>query len=455
MRRMKNDSRRAQRRCVGALAAILMMAAPFPIGIFPIGTVPAGAGSDGEIDKRFGIGGRVVTPFASGPSLARSVAVHADGTIVAAGAVFTPAGPDFAVARYLANGTLDTSFGGTGTVTVDFGGSVDDGWPVAVQADGKIIAGGLVAVSGSIDFGLVRFNVDGSLDTSFGGDGTVTTAFLPGTTDALIDLAVQPDGKIVAVGNVNRGFGTANFALARYHADGSLDATFGVNGLVITDVSTPSAPRSDAAQAVVLQPDGKIVVGGISFTGTVTNQDFAFARYHADGTLDTTFGVNGTASVDIFRGLTLLQDIDLQSDGKIIAAGGIRLGPFEAHGVVTRLLADGSLDVSFGMGGTITTPAIGPIPDITVRPDGKLLAVSAAFSQHERSSDFAVARYLADGSLDPSFGFGTGIIRTDFTASEHAAAVAVQTNGRIVAAGSVSLPDGSGHFALARYLSTP
>lgn len=189
-------------------------------------------------------------------------------------------------------GDLDQTFGTGGRVNTDFMNSFDFAFALAVQPDGKIIAAG-ESVS---DFALARYNTDGSLDASFGAGGKVTTDFSD-TPTLIRDLALQPDGKIIAIGDVNNQTSTSfDFALARYNSDGSLDTTFGKGGKVTTDFGNNSA---DIGIAVALQSDGKIVVTGlVSRNGAPTTQHFGLARYNSDGSLDLSFANGGKTSTE-------------------------------------------------------------------------------------------------------------------------------------------------------------
>ncbi len=229
-----------------------------------------------------------------GTDIANAVVLQSDGKIVAVGQDSS----DFALARYNADGSLDSSFGTGGKVTTDFGGS-DAALAAVLQPDGKIVAVGTSAA----DFALARYNTDGSLDTSFGTGGKVTTDF--GGTDQAWAAVLQPDGKIVAAG-----LASADFALARYNTNGSLDTSFGTGGKVTT-----SFEGSDQARAVVLQPDGKIVA-----VGWDNGVEFALARYNTDGLLDSSFGTGGKVTTD-FGGSDAALAAVLQSDGKIVAVG--------------------------------------------------------------------------------------------------------------------------------------
>ncbi len=197
-------------------------------------------------------------------------------------------------------GDLDPSFGTGGKVTTNFGTAPREEYATAIlrQADGKIVVGGAVLNNNldySYDFALFRFNVDGSLDTNFDGDGRVNTDFrgVSEGNEQLFALALQPDGKIVAVGDAGDGNEDDyyDFAVARYNTDGSLDTSFGFDGLVTTDLGSDD----DEAQAVAIQPDGKIVVAG--YNG-LNGYDFALTRYNSDGSLDTSFDGDGKATTD-------------------------------------------------------------------------------------------------------------------------------------------------------------
>jgi uncharacterized delta-60 repeat protein len=226
-----------------------------------------------------------------------------------------PDGGDFALARYNADGSLDTTFGTGGKVTTGFGAfSIDVAFGVALQPNGKIVVAGYTAASDVVaDFAVARYNADGSLDTSFGTGGKVTTDF--GGFDLAPAVALQPDGKIVVAGwTEDIFFAGADFAVARYNPDGRLDAGFGTGGKVTT-----SFGAFGCATGVALQPNGKIVVAG-NTTDAVGGEDFALARYNANGGLDAGFGTGGKVTTD-FGGDDFANGVALQPDGKIVVAG--------------------------------------------------------------------------------------------------------------------------------------
>jgi uncharacterized delta-60 repeat protein len=329
-----------------------------------------------------------------------------------------------------AAGDLDSSFGTGGTVTSDFGGRGDAALAVAIQPDGKIVAVGNSSQTGvfNVDFALARYMPNGSLDPTFGSGGTVLSDF-GSTLDAGSDVVLQPDGGIVVAGTSNR-----DFAIARYTSSGVLDPSFGGGGLTTTDLGS-----FDQATALARQPDGKFVVAGIGTTGS----DFAVARFSSSGNLDPTFGAGGVVTTD-FGPFDQAFDVAVTPSGKIVVAG--RTGGDFA---LARYLPDGSLDPSFGTGGKVTTDfgSTDSASGLAVGPGEKVTLAGSS------GSDFALARYNDDGSLDASFGSG-GRVATDFAGgSDNASAVVVEPSGMITAVGFTSPTPGTTSFALARYSS--
>src|SRR5947208_1320082 len=237
----------------------------------------------GDLDPTFGTAGMVMTDINRSTDIANAVAVQADGKLVVVGETYKHndyTGEDFAVARYNTDGTLDTTFGARGKVRTDFPGLAAVRSSVVIQPDGKIVvAGGAFPLFTFLgDFKVVRYNPNGSLDTSFGDGGIVTTSF-PGDGSYAFAVALQSDGKIIAAGtdfvDFNPGdMSNTDFALARYNPDGSLDTTFGNGGTVTTDF----LGNQDDVFSVLIQPDGKIIAVG-SANSPVDYYDFAAARY--------------------------------------------------------------------------------------------------------------------------------------------------------------------------------
>lgn len=245
--------------------------------------------TDGSLDRTFNRTGKVTTTIGGGAG-ANSATMQSDGKIVVAGHSSTDRKYEFALVRYNPDGTLDTSFNGTGKVTTGIGGREDEGYCVALQTDGKIlVAGNSINSSREYEFALVRYNTDGSLDTSFNRTGTLTTVIGDGGA-AAHSAIVQNDGKIVVAGSA--WVGNTNFALVRYNADGSLYTTFHGTGKVTTAIGS-SHNLGYIGSSVALQSDGKILVTGYSFN---KGRDyFALVCYNGNGDLDTKGQQHGKA----------------------------------------------------------------------------------------------------------------------------------------------------------------
>src|SRR5213082_1116202 len=355
---------------------------------------------DGTLDETFGVGGKVQTDFPDLAAVASSVVIQPDGKIVVAGGafpLFTFAG-DFKVVRYNSNGSLDTSFGDGGIVTTTFPeGSY--AFDVALQADGKIIAAGTVFVdfnpgeSSNTDFALARYNPDGTPDATFGNGGQVSTDFV-GLEDDAFSVLIQPDGKIVAVGSANNPATYYDFAAVRYLSNGTIDTTFGVAGKVSTDFGDQNFDR---ARSAALQPDGRIVAAGFAISQNGGVQNFAVARYTSSGVLDTTFSRDGKTKIDFGNCCQSANKVLLQSDGKIITVGYANTEDSDSDFLLARLSPRGSLDPTFGVGGKVRTSfgdLNGGANGAALQSDGKIVAVGFQATFSNQWSNFALARYL-------------------------------------------------------------
>ncbi len=383
----------------------------------------------GALDYTFGQRGTVTTPIGAANEQANAVVVQSDGKVLAAGFSNNGSNDDFALVRYNADGTLDTSFGGSGRVTTAFASGNDGINAVALQPDGKILVAGQTHNGSNYDFALARYLANGTLDTSFGSGGKVATAF--GTSDdAAYGVAIQADGKIVVVGAAIIG-STYDFAVARYLPNGALDMSFDGDGKLTTQIAT-SGDGYDYAQGVVIQPDGKILVAGHSTNGT--NLDFSAVRYNPDGSLDTSLDGDGKVLVPI-GGADVGTAVALQSDGKILVAGQAVVGAFNDFALV-RLNANGGLDSTFGSGGKVNSPFGSGDDfgrSVVVQADGKI--VMAGFAVIGGTYNMAVVRYLPDGSLDPTFATsGKTTIRIG-AGNDVGVALALQADGNLVLAG--------------------
>jgi len=413
----------------------------------------AARAQSGALDPTFGTGGIVKTPVGTLADVGRAVAIQADDRIVVAGYSTTNAtGDDFSVARYLLNGTLDSSFNGTGKVITPVGptNAIDRAFAVAVQDDQKIVVAGFSRNGGNEDFALVRYLPDGTLDGDFGSGGIVTTAI--GTVnDEALAVAIQSDGRIVAAGYSHNG-ANRDLALARYLPDGTLDTTFSGDGKVSVPIGTGGNAGDDEARAIAIQPDGKIVIAGLSAFGS--SEDMLVARFTTAGALDTTFG-GGTGWKRIHFGLGNddARALALQPDGMILIAGQARFGPgTQRHIGVARVDSTGTLDPGLNGTGILTTQiGTGSEADgIALFDSGRFVVAGKA--TNSGSNDWEVVRYNANGSLDTNFG-GTGIVTTVVGTGPETAAngVAIQTDRKIVAAGA-SRTASDDNFTVARYL---
>ncbi|MCC7069654.1 MAG: hypothetical protein IT523_14565 [Burkholderiales bacterium] len=340
--------------------------------------------ADGTLDTSFGTGGKVISPIGSSDDQAYAIALQPDGKIVIAGRCWNVGGYNFCLARYLANGALDLSFGTGGKVFSHVGSSFDFGYAIALQPDGKIIVAGDCLGASSITFCLARYQGGGTLDTSFGTGGTVSSPIGSGYASGRATV-LQPDGKIVVAGDCDIGLHIV-FCLARYQAGGALDPSFGSGGAVIS----PIGSSTDHATAIALQPDGKIVVAG--YCAGASNLDFCLARYQANGILDSSFGTGGKVISPIGSADDQGYAIALQPDGKIVVAGFCR-GTSNDDFCLARYQANGTLDLSFGTGGTVISP-IGSHEDhastIALQPDGKIVVAGACYNS---GWSFCLARY--------------------------------------------------------------
>jgi len=404
----------------------------------------------GQLDAAFSGDGRVATDVTVRGDTGTTVAVQTDGKIVVAGGAGWDRNPRFVLIRYNADGTLDTSFGGDGRVTTDFTRAEDAAWGIAIQADGKIVAAGDAALgTGNSRFAVARYNTDGTLDTSFGGDGRVTTQFTR-RDDPVAGVAIQADGKIVVSGGAAQDGPDSNFALARYNSDGTLDLAFGGDGKVTTDVA-----GHDFANAIAIQADGTVVAGGLAgFSRTRGEGRFAIARYNPDGTPDTTFSGNGMLTTDFTRGDDSVQGVAIQPDGSIVAVGIAAYNSSNATFALARFTQGGAPDASFGGDGKVRTDFNGSAAyayDVVVQPDGKIVAGGVAAGQGGR---FAIARYGTGGALDATFS-GDGRAMTNFTShNDFAYGLTQQADGNLVLAGGSDWGGSNPKIAVARYLGS-
>jgi uncharacterized delta-60 repeat protein len=411
-----------------------------------IGSLSQETFAQAGLDQTFGSGGKVMTNINTASSTSEyisKVLLQPDGKLVAVGysslyiSTQTPFFPTPALARYNSDGTLDSSFGNGGivrTTALNYS-TLND---AALQPDGKIVAVGTfnpTFPNGSRDYLVVRYNSDGNLDTTFSDDGYVILSFGTNREDAL-GVALQSDGKIVVVGNTTSGTSPIT-VLVRYNTNGTQDLSFG------NEDGGLSLHSPSSGYAIVIQPDDKIIIGGSTDV----------SRLNSNGTIDSGFGSGGHSLLNFW-----VNALALQADGRIVAAGEtISGGSVATDFELVRLLTNGFADTSFGTNGRVTTnfnsSSNDRAADVLVQPDGRIVAFGTGFTPlPEQRANFALARYTSSGVLQAKTTLDFNL-RVDIGAS-----TLIQPDGKIVVAGySYNTQTGfgvpvDGEFALARYV---
>lgn len=427
----------------------------------------------GGLDPTFGTGGVVTTPVGT-DAFVSSVAVEPDGKIVAAGVAKIGGQNEFALVRYNADGSLDASFGDDGIVTTAIGESSSQAYGVAVEPDGNIVAVGQSLEDSRLNMTLVRYKDDGSLDGSFGQGGIVTTPV--GSSEATASsVAIQSDGRIVVAGSASDGF-----ALVRYQSDGSLDSSFGAGG-VDHFPTVPGFPGFTNASGVAIESNGKIVaVGG-------SGSEISVVRVNANGSVDDGFGEQGVVSqrVGYPGGAEIGSAVVVQPDGKIVIGGSVvtKLAaqpkppapPGSAqydHEVqdpayvffgLERFNADGSLDTTFGDGGVVATKVAGggdALDNLALLPDGRIVAAGGAEIDPDGANPqgvFAAAIYNPNGALDSNFADGGIFVSATGATQGCGLAATLDSAGDVLIGGAAGSDGQRQSFALARVTidSTP
>jgi uncharacterized delta-60 repeat protein len=400
----------------------------------------------GDLDPTFGTGGAMTTDISTGDDTALAVAEQADGKVVALGRARTGASYDFGITRYLPDGSPDPTFGALGVVTTPIATGTDVARALAVQPDGKLVATGWgFLVDHWHDFAVVRYLPDGSLDPAWGDGGKVTTNIgpAPKSDDAPYAIVHQPDGRLVVAGETfDPTTERTDFALVRYEPDGTLDAGFGEGGIVVTPIGL-----GGSARALLRQEDDRLVAAGQSDGGDGLH--VTLARYDLDGSLDPTFGESGLVVTPIGTDDGLAWGIAQQPDGALVVAGELAHAASQTTDfLLVRYRADGALDTSFGGTGIVVTP-IGDSSSAhgVVVTEGRIVA--AGVSALGNTEVFTLAAYGTDGTLDPGFGEG-GIVLTRVSVRSSAYALTLQHDGKLVAVGNVLLPT-STRFGVVRY----
>jgi uncharacterized delta-60 repeat protein len=441
---------------VGSGARLVILA----VGI-NVALVGVALAAPGDLDPAFGDDGVVTTNFSDRRDAASALAIQSDGKIVAAGVANGSRDSKFALTRYHPDGSLDDTFGGDGKVVTNLTRGEDFASDLVIQPDGKIVATGRAGGSRG-RFATVRYETDGSLDVTFGDDGIVTTNFTR-RNDFASGVAIQADGSLVVVGRArdrsesdSHGW-DSGFALARYLPDGSRDATFSLDGKILANLTQ----GEDYAFDVAIQPDERIVVVG---RGGGARGRFAIVRYKPRGVRDRSFGGDGRVYTNFARNEDLATSVAIQSDGRIVVAGTASRNVFGASFALARYDPGGSLDPSFSGDGKVVTRFAEYFDgwmddianDVELQSDGKIVAAGSSFRSVllgmccDRFT--AIARFTPEGVLDDSFS-GDGKVVTDIGPSHGANGLAIQDDGKIVTAGEAFIDQPVSTFVLLRYFA--
>ncbi|WP_250029607.1 hypothetical protein [Paractinoplanes maris] len=417
------------------LAAVLAVGA---LGVPSAAQAAEGAGRGPVLDPSFGVGGWVTTDHGGGDYV-RDLALQPDGKIIAVGN-----GNEgyFLLERHLANGLLDNTFGAVVT-DVDPDSFWDDPSAVVLQPGGRILVAGTVSRAGFSELVLVRYLIDGSIDTSFGTNGRL----YPELGDAAYatrpaGLIRQPDGKILVGISGATTDGSVPPVLLRLLPSGAPDPAFGVGGVVRADLG----PREfDSVSNVALAPDGDIVVAGTtSYWSTLPEptSDTVLARFTPRGALDTSFGSGGRVVRDYSgpQGIDLSSGLAVGRDGRIVQTVGVIQNDVTRSGIA-RYRPDGRADRSFGRNGF--TYVSGPVASPVIRPDGRITTTG------QIDADIALAQYRADGRPDRTFGTG-GVVVTDLGGYDQGNVLKIQPDGRLLVGGTGGVQGGDA-FAIVRY----
>ena len=401
----------------------------------------------GVLDPSFGNNGIVLTEISPNNNYGEAVAVQADGKIVVAGYAGAPATYRMAVARYNTDGSLDNSFGSNGTLNFQVGAAKSYVTAMKIQADGKIVLAGYTWDNVSGDMALVRLNQDGSFDNSFGNNGI--TIIDAGGNEIAEAMTILDDGKILLAGNNDD-----SFSIARFNTDGSLDSSFGANGWSIIMFDQGGSFVKDLA----MQDDGKVLLAGFLFNATNFIYEMAAARINVDGSSDNSFGTNGKVHFNIGNGNDFAEGIAVQADGKIVLGGHKWIANAQQRHdfAAVRLNTNGEFDTSYGNGGVATAQIVDGANytrQMLLQPDNK--AVLVGFTVLNGVYDIAMVRFDTDGNLDSTFGTD-GMVSTDIdTREDYANAITLQADDKILLTGYSYTPAGDASIFVARYNNAP
>ncbi len=411
--------------------------------------------NDGSLDLTFNGTGKVVTSTGTGADEFYVTTVQPDGKILAGGYSTSGSVKDAVIFRYKDDGSLDSTFGTNGKVIQTVGLVFAYVWDMAVLNDNKILVGIEYSDGTNLSgFGIMKLNSNGTPDLSFGNGGLVKQQY-GNTVNTALAMKVQPDGKIVMGGHYRNNTPTpkANFLLVRFNSNGSIDSTFGINGFAANNLSQRVASVHDdnGCYDLAILPDGKILAVGDVRVSSV-NQRLALVRFNSNGTIDSSFGTNGVGMVDLDGSVDFGWALKVLSSGKILASGFSNSGSSTMENLLVRFNSDGTIDNSFGNSGTVVT-----VVTTTGNDHGYAISTSAldkiyvaVLSDNSTSSDFTILAFTEDGSPDMAFG-SAGKVTTDFSSGKDLSRyLTFAPDGKLVVCGSATV-SGKVNFAIARY----
>jgi len=408
-------------------------------------------GLAGALDTSFASNGKAITDIGS-DDYAEAMAVQPDGKLVVVGHANMggATGTDFVLVRYLRDGAIDPGFGTAGKVSTDIDGGSDQAFAVALQGDGKIVVAGSHDVSPKgKSFAVVRYNADGSLDTTFGNGGKVVTSF-GSQSDTAYAVVVQPDGKIVAGGHANTATRGIDFALARYETSGALDASFGNNGQVVTPIR--ALDSRDSIYALALQTTG----GEVKIVAVGGEGDFTVTRYNANGSVDAGFAIGQRLDGAFGSVIGAARAVIVTPENKIVVTGHVghdfALLQLTEDGIADASFGGGAGRVITPVSATNWDEAHA----VVRQADGKLVVGGWVYAGNGSSGDFALVRYNTDGTLDAGFGSGGITITAVAPGSkaDEGRALVLQADERVPTVRSVlagSANDANYDIAVTRY----
>lgn len=402
-------------------------------------------GQSGILDTSFGNNGIVTTVISGTYNLGHTSVVQPDGKIIVAGEAGESSTYKVAVVRYNTDGTLDASFGNSGTLLVQVGSARSYARNIALQPDGKIVIGAYTYDDIAADFAVVRLNADGTLDNSFGTNGINIVD--NGSHDVVDAMTLLSDGKIVLAGN-----NYDNFLAARFNTDGSLDTSFGTNGWTSTEFNSSYSQVKDATS----QNDGKILLSGFGTDISTGRYKIAVARFNTDGTIDNTFGTSGQVYFNIGSFDDYGTGVAVQTDGKIMIGGYTILDSnFSKYDfAAVRLNSDGTLDDSYGTNGIAISSVIDNgrnyAEQMLLQPDDKIVLMGFV-GAGSNDDDMGMVRFDNNGNLDATFGNGGKVITDVGGRYDYGKAIAIQPDNKIILAGYSYTTAGVAEIVVARY----